>query len=578
MAAFTFQPQPSLLSSVLNDLRSHGWDEEQADSAAGVWWSMVGGDETATATVTATGSSEQGPSGQPSEAATTSFSAAGIITDAFSSPTIPLSVVSATQASVPTARSSAAATSQPLASSFVLFSSPFATTDASATLEKSSLVSASVLTTETGRDTFVTSASTSVQSTSQTASFSTSADLSSLSGPGASTPMSTLIKVASFSTALSSEVTSAPTETETGSSSISSFQSESPSAYSSPASATLPGSSHEDESSSFSSVSGSFRLSSSTTSSQSPSSSYTAIASSRTSSHPSSASPAVAAAANDPDSSSSSGMSSLKVGAIVGGTLGAVTLLALLALLFFLRRRSRNRKYSTVGPDEHSRFAAVGPISSYHPDSPSRPPEMAQLQREYGGGEGMMRSGYSGLAAQRPEQGGGDPFSDAEAAAYDEEDEEREELNDRRSTGRGVGYGQVPAGDEEHDLGLLRAAEGYRRPNPLPRLDTRAIPVAAGHKASLPIVGVVPPTPTPPASSVGISSPATSSIPSTAAARVSSGSEPKTESWKNPFAQDGDESSDGEHAARASAETDRQWLGRRRLDGSPFFGARMPHT
>ncbi|BGP12878.1 hypothetical protein JCM10213v2_000795 [Rhodosporidiobolus nylandii] len=284
--------------------------------------------------------------------------------------------------------------------------------------------------------------------------------------------------------------------------------------------------------------------------------SHTSSALSSTSAPPLSAgtsalSPALAAADSPSSPSSSSAMSSSKIGAIVGGTLGAVTLLALVALLFFLRRRrSKRKQYASVGADEHG---AIG----------GRAPTMRERGIER---SAATLAGHGSAGLQHEQQERGQPtnhFSDeaAAAASATHSDDEREELSEGRLSTRS-GYGAVP--DDEDNFSLLRAARGYRPPPPRASLDARATPVAVEHNAPLPTMGVVP------SSTIGSSS--SPSSPSNDIAADGRDTSDLFDGSANPFARDGDESSEGEGDGGTMGEArGRRWLGE-----NPFFGARLP--
>ncbi|GAA5892746.1 hypothetical protein JCM5296_004011 [Sporobolomyces johnsonii] len=279
-----------------------------------------------------------------------------------------------------------------------------------------------------------------------------------------------------------------------------------------------------------------------------------------------------------PSSSSSSHLA-----AILGSTLGALAFLSLLSLAFFFllrrRRRTSGERYAAVSPS-HEPYPTYFPGASAEGGGGERndePPPMAAVPREYSRAGGMMRSGYLGLAGpHQPDYG--------EAGEEEEEEDEREPeiLNDDAMLG-GAGLSSTREDGARRYEGVSSTeAEDGAEKNLLraytpPERDARVVPVvASGHhneNASIPNVGLVPATPTPPASSDVVDRDAESG--------------PLFDGGKrNPFSKEGDLSTDEDEydAGRTVVAVGerRPWVKaeRKRLggEGSPFFGARMPRA
>ncbi|GAA5845775.1 hypothetical protein JCM11251_007733 [Rhodosporidiobolus azoricus] len=291
------------------------------------------------------------------------------------------------------------------------------------------------------------------------------------------------------------------------------------------------------------------------------------------------ASPSSAAA---PDKDNTSGLSSAQIGGIAGGAAAAV-LIALLLVLHF--RRSRQSRYSSLRPPKSSFTPRSGPPSAglYAPhfssyrnvggDEEASPSEMACAGRYIGTG-GTARGDYAGLVSRPAHH---DPFVDGEPEVLD--DDSLYKYGGAAPAADGPEDGpEENRGEGESDRDLLRAARGYSAPACRTTLDARAVPVAAGHNASLPIVGVIPP------STVGPSSPSSAAASSgthrSAPSASVRGDVELFDGGGNPFAREEDESSEGEQGELGFGGSKGTWRGRRKLggEGSPFFGARMLST
>ncbi|GAA6035233.1 hypothetical protein JCM8097_006431 [Rhodosporidiobolus ruineniae] len=253
---------------------------------------------------------------------------------------------------------------------------------------------------------------------------------------------------------------------------------------------------------------------------------------------PISAHDASPSASSSPSPSSSTGISPSKIGAIVGAVLGAA-LLAFLAILLIRYWGKREKK----------RYASL-----------------EEGEKGEAGGAGEEEEKGNGISA---------PYS----PQADEDD--KEDLDAAQTTRHG--YGAVPSGeadlcdaDTASDRSLLRAAAGYTQSAPTSRLSARSVPIATGHNASIPIVGLEPPTPV--SSVAGTSS--TSPVERAERRSLFDGAA------ENPFARPGEESSDGEQGERGmeggfgAARQGRaaKWAAAASAAAqeNPFFGGRAP--